>query len=172
MWPTTITGEPLPSDAPTPETSRPQQLTVTNSELPGSQVPSAARRRELLATRNFITSWSPTLRRLGSLTTFPTTVSGVLNISCSPFLYRTATGAAAHSARDRRQLDPIPGETAGVVEKALGVDKEVTSAASAPGRRSVVAAFERQTARAEQLSLRGGKIVWPDSDGAAVTVTA
>jgi hypothetical protein len=76
VWtcPATITGEPLPSDAPTPETRRPQQLTVTNSELPGSQVPSAARRRELLATRNFSTSWSPTLRRIGSLTMFPTTV--------------------------------------------------------------------------------------------------
>jgi hypothetical protein len=69
-------------------------LTVTNSELPGSQVPSADRRRELLATRNFSTSWSPTLRRFGSLTTLPTTVSGVSNISNSPFLYRTATGAA------------------------------------------------------------------------------
>src|SRR5580693_3271146 len=80
MWPTTITGEPLPSDAPTPETRRPQQLTVTNSELPASQVPSAPRRRELLATRNFSTSWSPTLRRFGSLTMFPTTVSGVSNI--------------------------------------------------------------------------------------------
>src|SRR5947209_3295433 len=79
-----MTGEPLPSEAPTPQTSRPQQLTVTNSELPGSQLPSAARRRELLATRNFITSWSPTWRRIGSLTTFPTTVNGVSNISRSP----------------------------------------------------------------------------------------
>src|ERR1700722_3171611 len=111
MWPTTITGEPLPSDAPTPETTRPQQLTVTNSELPGSQVPSADRRRELLATRNFSTSWSPTLRRFGSLTTLPTTVSGVSNISnhlsCiapQPVLH------GRHSARDHRQLDPIPGE--------------------------------------------------------------
>src|SRR5271163_3159474 len=75
MWPTTITGEPLPSDAPTPETRRPQQLTVTNSELPASHLPSAPRRRELLARRNFITSWSPTVRRIGSLTMLPTTVA-------------------------------------------------------------------------------------------------
>src|ERR1700743_451567 len=110
MCPDTITGEPLPSDAPTPETNRPQQLTVTNSELPGSQVPSADRRRELIATRNFSTSWSPPLRRFGSLTTLPTTVSGVSNISHLPFSYRTATGAAGHSAQDHRRVDAIPGE--------------------------------------------------------------
>ena len=33
--------------------------------------------------------------RFGSLTTLPTTVSGVSNISYSPFLYRTATGAGS-----------------------------------------------------------------------------
>jgi hypothetical protein len=75
MWPTTITGEPLPSDAPTPETSRPQQLTVTNRELPASQLPSAPRRRELLATRNFITSCAPACRRFGSFTMLPTNVA-------------------------------------------------------------------------------------------------
>src|ERR1700744_693892 len=81
MWPTTITGEPLPTDAPTPETRRPQQLTVTNSELPASHLPSAPRRRELLARRNLITSWSPTVRRIGSLAVLPTGVSGVSNIA-------------------------------------------------------------------------------------------
>jgi hypothetical protein len=81
MWPTTITGEPLPSDAPTPETSRPQQLTVTNRELPASQLPSAPRRRELLATRNFITSCAPACRRFGSFTMLPTTVTCVSNIA-------------------------------------------------------------------------------------------
>jgi hypothetical protein len=55
-WPTTITGAPLPNAAPTPPTSLPQQLTVMNSEFPGSQLPSAVRRRELLATRNLTTS--------------------------------------------------------------------------------------------------------------------
>ena len=54
--PTTITGAPLPSAAPTPVTSFPQQLTVMNSEFPGSQLPSPVRRRELLATRNLMTS--------------------------------------------------------------------------------------------------------------------
>ncbi|CEZ71109.1 Uncharacterised protein [Mycobacterium tuberculosis] len=54
--PTTITGAPLPNAAPTPVTSLPQQLTVINSELPGSQPPSLVRRRELLATRNLTTS--------------------------------------------------------------------------------------------------------------------
>src|SRR5699024_5968660 len=54
-----------------------------NSELPGSHCPSAPRRRELLATRNFITSCAPTWRRLGSLTMFPTTVAGVSNIAHS-----------------------------------------------------------------------------------------
>jgi hypothetical protein len=34
----------------------------------------AVGRRELLATRNFNTTWSPTVRRIGSLTMFPTTV--------------------------------------------------------------------------------------------------
>src|ERR1700752_2055303 len=83
MWPTTITGEPLPSDAPTPETSRPQQLTVTNRELPASQLPSAPRRRELLATRTFITSCAPACRRFGSFTMLPTTVTCVSNIAHS-----------------------------------------------------------------------------------------
>ena len=64
-------------------TSLPQQLTVTNSELPGSQLPSAVRRRELLATRNLMTSWSPTLRPCGSLTMLPTTVMDVSNIADS-----------------------------------------------------------------------------------------
>src|ERR1700749_2502309 len=98
MWPTTITGEPLPSDAPTPETRRPQQLTVTNSELPASHLPSAPRRRELLARRNFITCWSPTVRRIGSLTMLPTTVSGVSNIAHS---FHRAT------APHRRLLPPV-----------------------------------------------------------------
>jgi hypothetical protein len=54
-------------------------------------------------------------------------------------------------------------KTVGVVEKPLGVDKEVASATSAPAARvRVVPAFGRQTMRAEQLSLRGGQIVWPD----------
>jgi hypothetical protein len=54
-------------------------------------------------------------------------------------------------------------KTVGVVEKALGVDKEVTSATSAPAARvRVVSAFERQTVRAEQLSLRDGQLVCPD----------
>src|SRR5271156_371842 len=107
MWPTTITGEPLPSDAPTPETRRPQQLTVTNSELPASHLPSAPRRRELLARRNFITSWSPTVRRIGSLTMLPTTVSGVSNIAHS-FLRATAPHRRCwlQSARDHRQPGP------------------------------------------------------------------
>src|SRR5215211_6626483 len=52
-YPTTLTGSPFPSEAPTPFT-RPllQQLIDAYSVLPGSQVPSAVRRRELLATRN------------------------------------------------------------------------------------------------------------------------
>ena len=54
-------------------------------------------------------------------------------------------------------------KTVGVVEKALGVDKEVTSATRPPAAGvRVVPAFGRQTVRAEQLSLRGGQIVWPD----------
>jgi len=69
--------------APTPVTNLPQQLTVTNSELPASQLPSAVRRRELLATRNLMTSWSPTLRPCGSLTMLPTTVMDVSNIANS-----------------------------------------------------------------------------------------
>src|ERR1700761_8983844 len=96
MWPTTITGEPLPSDAPTPETRRPQQLTVTNNELPASHLPSAPRRRELLARRNFITCWSPTM--------LPTTVSGVSNIAHS---FHRATAphrrCCLQSARSDRQ---------------------------------------------------------------------
>ena len=58
-------------------TSRPQQFTVAYSELPGSQAPSAVRRRELLATRNLMSSWSPTQRRSGLVTMVPTTVIGV-----------------------------------------------------------------------------------------------
>jgi hypothetical protein len=54
-------------------------------------------------------------------------------------------------------------KAAAVVEEALGVDKEVASATSTPGRRSgAVPAVERQTVGAEHLSLRGGHIVWPD----------
>jgi hypothetical protein len=57
----------------------------------------------------------------------------------------------------------FPAKTVGVVEKALGVDKEVTSATRPPAARvHVVPAFGRQAVRAEQLSLRGGQIVWPD----------
>ena len=43
--------------------------------------PSAVRRRELLATRNFSTSCAPAWRRFGSFTIFPTTVTCVSNIA-------------------------------------------------------------------------------------------
>ena len=55
-YPTTTTGSPFPRAAPTPVTSLPQQFTVTKNEFPGSQLPSAVRRRELLATRNLKSS--------------------------------------------------------------------------------------------------------------------
>ena len=62
--------------------------------IPGSQVPSAVRRRELLATRNLMTSWSPTLRPCGSVTMLPTTVMGVSNIASFLSFHLTATRVA------------------------------------------------------------------------------
>jgi hypothetical protein len=60
-------------------------------------------------------------------------------------------GTADNSIRFRAK-------TVGVVEKALGVDKEVTSATSAPGRKvRVVPAFERQTVRAGNFRSEAGK---------------
>jgi hypothetical protein len=65
-----------------------------------------------------------------------------------PVLQAIQLGTADNSIRFRAK-------TVGVVEKAWGVDKEVASATSAPGRRNgVVSAFDRQTVRAEQLSLQ------------------
>jgi hypothetical protein len=78
-------------------------------------------------------------------------------VGTQPVLQAIQLGTADSSARFRVK-------TVGVVEKALGVDKEVTARHFGPlaeGER-VVPAFERKTARAEQLSLRGGQIVWPD----------
>jgi hypothetical protein len=50
-------------------------------------------------------------------------------------------------------------KTVGVVEKAMGVDKELTSATSAPGRKDACrAAFARQTVRADPIPL-GGQVV-------------
>src|SRR5690349_24970346 len=80
MCPATITGSPLTRAALAPATIRPQQVTVTNNELPGSHVPSAVRRRELLATRNLTISCSPTWRWIGSVTIWPPIWNGVSNI--------------------------------------------------------------------------------------------
>src|ERR1700754_4598926 len=103
-----MTGSPLRKAAPTPVTSLPQQLTVKNSELPASQVPSAVRRRELLATRNLMTSWSPTLRPCGSLTILPTTVMDVSNIVDSS---RSSHCDARRTVIDREGADTVAEES-------------------------------------------------------------
>jgi hypothetical protein len=83
----------------------------------------------------------------------------LVHLSCiapQPVLQAIQLGTADNSIRFRAK-------TVGIVEKVLGVDKDVASATSAPGRRvRVLSAFEPQTVRAEQLSLRGGQFVWPD----------
>src|SRR6185312_9177204 len=124
-WPTTITGAPLPNAAPTPVTNLPQQLTLMKSELPGSQPPSVVRRRELLATRNLMTSWVPTCRRSRLLTMWPTTVSGVSNMDSGSFPF-AGSACVWRSFSPAAPTDPGDGEDpeAGLLRKVrLGINR-------------------------------------------------
>src|ERR1700692_800317 len=72
--------------------------------FPGSQFPSASRRRELLATRKLITSWSATRRRRGSVMMRPTNVgfsqsSAAYDASSSPTRGRWAAKAFQKSLK-------------------------------------------------------------------------
>ena len=83
----------------TPSASRPQQLTVTYSELPGSQ-PSSVFFRELLAIRNVARLLSPARRATTSVITLPTTVKGVSNMCFSIHPFRCCR-------RSRRPVRPL-----------------------------------------------------------------